>query len=157
MKSRFPVRWIILVVAVAGAALAWAQTTAHVMVTPGDLKWMDVPSLPSGAKIAAIEGKLDQAVPFTFRLKFPANYQIPAHWHPAIEHVTVLSGVFNLGIGEKLDKATATPLSAGSVAIMQPRTNHFGWTDEETIIQLHGVGPWAINYVNPADDPRKQQ
>lgn len=129
---------------------------AHMMVVPTELKWADVPSLPAGAKIATIEGPLNEAVPFTFRLKFPANYNIPAHWHPAIEHVTVISGTFNMGTGDKLDKAAARALSAGSVAIMQPKTNHFAWTGEETIVQVHGVGPWAITYVNPGDDPRKK-
>jgi len=138
------------------APSVWAQTGAHTMVTPGDLKWADVPSLPPGAKLAVIEGPLNDAVPFTFRLKLPANYKIPAHWHPAIEHVTVISGTFNLGTGDKLDAAKTKPLSAGSVAIMQPKTNHFGWTKAETIVQVHGVGPWGITYVNPADDPRKK-
>jgi hypothetical protein len=135
---------------------SWAQTASHVMVTPADLKWADVPSLPPGAKIAVIEGPLTEAVPFTFRLKFPANYSIPAHWHPAIEHVTVISGTFSMGMGEKLDAAAAKPLSAGSVAIMQPKTPHFGLTKDETIVQVHGIGPWAVTYVNPADDPRKK-
>jgi anti-sigma factor ChrR (cupin superfamily) len=128
----------------------------HVMVTPNDLKWADVPSLPSGAKVAVIEGPLDQATPFTIRLKLPADYKIPAHWHPAIEHVTVLSGTFNLGMGDKLDPTKTTALSAGSMAIMQPKTTHFAWTKEETMVQVHGVGPWAVNYVDPADDPRKK-
>jgi anti-sigma factor ChrR (cupin superfamily) len=128
----------------------------HVMVTPKDLKWADVPSLPPGAKVAVIEGPLDQATPFTIRLQLPPDYKIPAHWHPAIEHVTVLSGTFNLGMGDKLDPAKTTALSAGSMAIMQPKTNHFAWTKEETIVQVHGVGPWAVNYVDPADDPRKK-
>ncbi|MEW5943292.1 MAG: cupin domain-containing protein [Pseudomonadota bacterium] len=135
----------------------WADSPSdHIMLLPGDLKWADVPSLPPGAKIAVIEGPLNEAMPFTFRLKFPANYKIPAHWHPAIEHVTVISGTFNLGIGDKADPSKTRPLPAGSVAIMQPRTNHFGWTGEETIVQLHGIGPWVINYVSPADDPRKK-
>jgi hypothetical protein len=129
----------------------------HVMVTPNDLKWADVPSLPPGAKVAVIEGPLDQATPFTIRLQLPADYKIPAHWHPAIEHVTVLSGTFNLGMGDKLDPTKTKALSAGSMAIMQPKTNHFAWTKEETIVQVHGVGPWAVNYVDPADDPRKKQ
>ncbi|MEO5573536.1 MAG: cupin domain-containing protein, partial [Gammaproteobacteria bacterium] len=94
--------------------------------------------------------------PITFRLKFPADYKLPAHWHPGIEHVTVISGTFNMGTGDKLDPSKTKPLSAGSVAIMQPKTTHFAWTKEETIVQVHGVGPWAINYVNPADDPRKK-
>jgi len=136
-----------------GAPAAWAADT-HLMVMPADLKWVDVPSLPPGAKIAVIEGPMNEAVPFTVRLKLPADYKVPAHWHPAIEHVTVISGTFNMGTGDKLDQSKTTPLSVGSVAIMQPKTSHFGWTTEETIIQAHGVGPWAVNYVNPADDPR---
>jgi quercetin dioxygenase-like cupin family protein len=145
-------------------ALAWlhaptagAQGHAdHIMVTPGKLKWADVPSLPPGAKIAVIEGPLSEAKPFTIRLKLPADYRIPPHWHPAIEHVTVISGTFNMGTGDKLDRKKTTALSAGSVAIMQPKTNHFAWTKGATIVQVHGVGPWAVNYVNPADDPRKK-
>ena len=136
-----------------GAPAVWAADT-HLMVVPADLKWVDVPSLPPGAKIAVIEGPMNEAVPFTVRLKLPADYKVPAHWHPATEHVTVISGTFNLGTGDKLDQSKTTPLSVGSVAIMQPKTSHFAWTKEETIIQAHGVGPWAVNYVNPADDPR---
>jgi len=138
-----------------GAPAAWAADT-HLMVMPADLKWVDVPSLPPGAKIAVIEGPMNEALPFTVRLKLPADYKVPAHWHPAIEHVTVISGTFNMGTGDKLDQSKTMPLSAGSVAIMQPKTNHFAWTKEETIIQAHGVGPWAVNYVNPADDPRNK-
>jgi hypothetical protein len=126
------------------------------MVTPTELKWADVPSLPPGAKIALIEGPLNEAVPFTFQLKFPADYKIPPHWHPAIEHVTVISGTLNIGTGDKLDAAKTKPLSAGSVAIMQPKTNHFVWTKEEAMVQVHGVGPWGITYVNATDDPRKK-
>jgi len=138
------------------ASTAWAQSSTHMMATPDELKWTDIPSLPAGAKMAAIEGPLNEAVPFTFRLKFPANYQIPAHWHPAIEHVTVISGTFHMGTGDKLDQSNTKALAPGSVAIMQPKTNHYAWTKEETVVQVHGVGPWAITYVNTADDPRKQ-
>jgi hypothetical protein len=70
--------------------------------------------------------------------------------------VTVISGTFNMGLGDTLDAGKTTPLAAGGVAIMQPKTRHFAWTKEETIIQVHGVGPWAITYVNPEDDPRKK-
>ena len=139
-----------------GTSNAWAQSGAHMMATPDELTWTDIPSLPTGAKLAVIEGPLNEAVPFTFRLKLPADYQIPAHWHPAIEHVTVISGTFHMGTGDKLDQSTTKALATGSIAIMQPKTNHFGWTNEETIVQVHGVGPWAITYVNPADDPRKK-
>ena len=137
-----------------GLPAGWAQHSAHVMITPSELKWSDVPSLPPGAKIAVIEGPMNEAVPFTVRLRFPANYKIPAHWHPAVERVTVLSGTFHMGVGDKLDPQNATPLIPGSIAIMQPKKNHFAWTKEETVVQLNGVGPWGITYVNPKDDPR---
>lgn len=132
------------------------QAPGHVMVQPEELKWADVPSLPKGAKIAVIEGPMSEAVPFTVRIKLPANFQIPAHSHAGIEHVTVMSGTFNLGMGDKLDKAKTMALKPGSVAIMQPKMNHFAWTQDETIVQVHGIGPWVVNYVNAADDPRKQ-
>src|SRR5919106_5798147 len=152
-----------LMVGIMGAASSyiWAQSSVHTdgsghkMVTPDDLKWVEVPSLPPGAKLALIEGPLNEPVAFTFRLQFPANYQIPAHWHPAVERVTVISGTVNMGIGDKLDKQKTKALGPGSMAIMQPKTNHFVWTKEEAVVQLNGTGPWAITYVNPADDPRK--
>lgn len=132
------------------------QGHEHLMIVPADLKWADVPSLPAGAKIAVIEGKMSEAQAFTVRLSFPANYKLPAHWHPAVERVTVLSGTFYMGTGDKLDPTRTMPLTAGSIAIMQPKTNHFAWTKDETVVQLHGTGPWGITYVNEADDPRKK-
>lgn len=141
-------------------AAAFAQAHGHgkhMMVLPGELKWSDVPSVPPGAKLVVIEGPMSEAVPFTARLKFPANYELPAHWHPAIEHVTVISGTFNMGTGDKLDRSKTKPLPAGAMAIMPVGTRHFAWTGEETVVQIHGVGPWGINYVNPDDDPRKKK
>jgi hypothetical protein len=126
------------------------------MVGPNDLQWADVPSLPSGAKIAVIQGPLNEAGPFTFRLKFPADYKVAVHTHPAIEHVTVMSGTLYFAGGDKFDEARAKMLTPGSVAIMPPGHSMYGWTKEETIIQVHGVGPWGIDYLNPADDPRKK-
>ena len=147
-------------IAVAGACLGLpangSESAHHMMATPDELKWADVPSVPAGAKVAVIEGPLNEEGPITFRLKFPADYKLPAHWHPGIEHVTVISGTFHMGAGDKLDASKTKPLPVGSVAIMQPKTHHFAWTKEETIVQVHGVGPWAITYVNPADDPRKK-
>ena len=139
-----------------GIPAGWAQPTGHQMVSPNDLKWADVPSLPPGAKIAVIEGPMNEAVPFTVRLKFPPNYQIPAHSHPAVERVTVLSGTFNMGVGDKLDMQKSMALSPGSMMILQPKTNHFAWNKEEVVVQLNGTGPWGVTYVNPADDPRKK-
>lgn len=141
---------------IAGWTASAAQPAGHTMMLPADLKWDDVPSLPKGAKLAMIEGALDQAVPFTLRARLPANYRIPPHWHPAVERVTVLSGAMHFGFGDKFDRSKLTVLGPGAVMIMQPKTNHFAATETETVIQLHGMGPWGITYVNPSDDPRKK-
>src|SRR6266849_2675409 len=125
MKSSSYVAFAVVSACFVGVTPSWAQSSGHRMVSPNDLKWSDVPSLPPGAKIAVIEGPMSEPVPFTVRLKFPANYQIPAHWHPATERVTVLTGTIHMGIGDQLDKQKTTPLSAGSIGIMQPKTNHF--------------------------------
>jgi quercetin dioxygenase-like cupin family protein len=138
------------------AAHAQHHEDGHLMVLPQDLKWSPVPSLPPGAQISVIEGPLNKAAPITARLKFPANYRLPAHTHPAIEHVTVLSGTFHMGTGDKLDMKKTTPLTVGAFAIMQPGVRHFAWTAEETIVQMHSVGPWGITYVDPTEDPRNK-
>src|SRR5438445_11132230 len=91
----------------------------HTFVTPSDLKWTDVPALGAGAKIAVIEGPVTEAVPFTVRIKLPADFKVQAHSHPAIEHVTVISGTFNIGMGDTLDTSKTHALSYGSAATMQ--------------------------------------
>lgn len=139
------------------ATTAWAQHAGHHQsVRASDLKWSPVPSLPKGAEITVIEGPMNQAVPFTVRLRFPANYDLPPHTHPAIERVTVLSGTFHMGMGEKFGRAGTQAVRAGDMMIMHPGTAHYAWTDTETVVQLHGTGPWGITFVNPNDDPRKQ-
>jgi quercetin dioxygenase-like cupin family protein len=135
---------------------ALAQHTGeHIMLDPSELVWKDLPSLP-GVKISVIEGPLDQKVPIMFRLKFPPNFKVPPHWHPGIEHITIISGKLNMGLGSQFDQSKTRPLGPGSISVMQPGTHHFVWTNEETIGQVHSIGPWTVNYVNPADDPAKK-
>jgi hypothetical protein len=134
---------------------AAGQHAEHVMLDPSELVWKDLPSLP-GVKIAVIEGPLDQAVPITFRLKFPPNFKVMPHWHPGIEHITIISGTLNMGLGAVFDPSKTRAMSTGSVSIMQPKTQHYVWTSEEAIGQIHSIGPWSVNYVNPADDPAKK-
>ena len=138
------------------AGAAAPQGDPHRIVQPEQLKWADVPSLPAGAKIAVIEGPMNEARPFTVRLRFPANYRIPPHIHPAVERVTVLSGIFHLAMGEKFDPAAGEAMPTGATAIMPAGMTHFAWTSAETVVQLHGMGPWGITYLRDADDPRKQ-
>lgn len=147
-----------LAVAATSAEDKPSSSPRHVMVRPADVTWADgPPSLPPGTKSAVVEGNPGKEGLFTMRLKVPANYRIPAHWHPADEHVTVISGTFIMGMGDKLDTARGHALPAGSFAVMPAKTQHFAYTREETVIQLHGVGLWGITYVNPADDPRSKK
>src|SRR5436190_16691120 len=113
---------------------AYAQSAAqpHQMMSPGELKWTAMPSLPCNAQLAVIEGPMNEAKPFTVRVKFPANCKIAPHYHPAVEHVTVISGAFGMGSGDVNDPAKGMALPAGGVAIMQPQAHHYGWTTEET-------------------------
>ncbi len=121
-----------------------------------EIVWRDgPPSLPPGAKIAVLEGDPMQPGPFTFRLKVPTGYRIPPHFHPVIEHVTVVSGAFSVGKGEQWDDSKLVRLDAGDFIHMPPGERHFARATGETVLQLHSTGPWGITYVNPQDDPRK--
>ena len=122
----------------------------HVLrLTPAELTWMPGPrALPTGASMAVIEGAFDKPGSFIVRLKFPANYKIPAHWHPIKVTVTVISGTFHMGLGESLDTEKGKVLPAGSIFEMPAKIHHFGWTGEETIIQEHGVGPVGVHYLD---------
>jgi len=130
-------------------------TAEHKMFAPGDVKWMDgPPSLPPGAKIAILEGDPAKPGPFTIRLQAPDGYKIAAHTHPTDERVTVISGTFHMGMADKFDEAAGHEMVPGSFALMPAGTKHFAWATGETVVQVHGTGPFVINYVNPADDPR---
>jgi hypothetical protein len=120
------------------------------------VKWGPAPpALPKGAQISVLSGDPSKAGPYVLRLKLPADYQIPAHHHPTVENVTVLSGNFHAGMGDKLDKTKAMLFSAGGFASMPAGMNHYAWASSATVLQVHGIGPFAIEYVNPADDPSK--
>lgn len=127
----------------------------HMMMTPEEMNWGPVASMGEGAEIAFIEGDLSASEPFTFRLRMEDGYRILPHVHPAYERVTVLQGTLHFAHGEVFDKGQTRELPVGSVAIMPPGDPMFGYADGETVIQLHGTGPWGIEYINPDDDPRK--
>ena len=126
----------------------------HMMVTADQLVWGPVASMGEGAEIAFIEGDIAEQEPFTFRLRMRDGYQIRPHVHPAYERLTVLKGTLHFAHGETYDADKTKALTVGSVAIMPPGDAMFGYAEGETVIQLHGTGPWGINYIDPADDPR---
>ena len=135
-----------------------AAQSAHTMVNADQTKWGPAPpALPPGAQMAVLDGDPSQAgVAFTIRAKFPNGYKVPPHWHPTDEHVTVLKGVFMVGLGEKFSEAGAHELREGGYAKMPKEVRHYAWAKGETTIQVHGIGPFEVTYVNPADDPRNK-
>lgn len=130
----------------------------HAMVNPGDVVWKDGPaSLPKGAQMSVLYGDPAKDGMFVMRLKFPQNYKIPPHTHTAHEIVTVVSGEFNIGMGATADAGKMKTIGTGGVVAMPPGMQHYVQINQETVVQLSTQGPWGINYVNPADDPRKSQ
>ena len=129
----------------------------HVVVTPADVKWVDAPaSLPKGARVAVPEGDPAKDGPFVMRVKLPDGTRIMPHTHPGDERVTVLGGTLYLGMGARFDEKRVTEMPAGAYGRTRAGVQHFGWVKGETVLQLHGTGPWAVEYVSPADDPRKK-
>ena len=120
-----------------------------------EIKWVDgPPSLPNGAQIAVLEGDPAKEGPFVFRVKLPDGYRVPPHTHPKVERITVLAGMFKIGMGETFDPQALRPMPAGTYGYWPAGMTHFVTAAGETILQFHGTGPWSIKYVNPADDPR---
>jgi uncharacterized RmlC-like cupin family protein len=145
-----------LTVLLVGAMPTLAQHDQHVVVMPDTLKWGDPPTLP-GAKLAIVHGDPGKEGLFVYRVKVPANYKVPPHFHKASENVTVLSGVFYVGLGEKFDQGAGKELPVGAFVAIPPKHPHFAWSgSQETLIQVHGFGPTDFTFVNPAEDPRKK-
>lgn len=138
---------------ISAAGLVFAQS-AHVLVPAEKVQWGPAPPvLPAGAQIAVLEGNPSEKGPVTLRLQFPANYNIPAHWHSMTERVTVLSGALHVGMGDKLDRRASETLEPGGFVSLPAAMHHFAWTATPTVVQINLEGPFDIFYVNPADNP----
>lgn len=132
-------------------------SASHVMVASSGLTWGDAPpSLPPGATLAVVSGDPTRPGPYVIRAQMPAGYRIAPHWHPTDENVTVLSGTVALGMGETFDQAALKDVPSGGFFVATAEMRHFFATRTAATIQVHGIGPFAINYVNPADDPSRQ-
>jgi len=119
-----------------------------------DIKWGPVPPFfPKGAEFAVLSGDPGKDGLYVVRLKMPAGYRIPAHNHPTTENVTIVSGNFHIGMGDHLDEKKGIELTSGGYGEAPAKMNHYAWVTSPTIVQVHGQGPFAITYVNPADDP----
>jgi quercetin dioxygenase-like cupin family protein len=145
-----PSAWLIAEPAAHEAEAAHAN-----LYPPADIEWKDgPPSLPKGAKFAILEGDPSKEGMFVMRVKVPDGFHIPAHTHPKPERVTIIQGTFHLAMGDNPQRADARALPAGTYGAWPPGMVHAVWTEGETIVQFHGMGPWVISYVNSDDDPR---
>ena len=148
----------IFVMALLLAALpAGALAMDQMAVQPNALKWGPAPpGLPPGAQVAVVTGDPGKDGPYVIRAKMPSGYKIPPHFHPTAENVTVLSGTFHIGMGDTFDSKKGEALKTGGFFTADKGMHHYGWTSGVTVIQVHGMGPFAITYVNPSDDPRNK-
>jgi quercetin dioxygenase-like cupin family protein len=146
-------------VALCSPLAAQTVTTRTAIVSPDKVTWKDAPALPKGAQISVLVGDPSKAGEFyVYRVKLPANYKVPPHTHPGAETVTILSGNLGWGMGEKFDRGSGEVLKAGSFVALPAKHAHYVWSgDGETIIQVQTVAPAGIDYINPADDPRRSQ
>lgn len=147
---------IVAIALLAASTLAGSQHH-HTVVPPEAIKWGPAPaSLPPGAQAAVLLGSPAKEGPFVLRLKFPAGFVVPPHRHSKDEFVTVISGRFGITAGEKIDRAAVKPLPAASFVHLPAGMAHYAVMEVETVVQINGVGPFDVVYIDPKDDPRKQ-
>jgi quercetin dioxygenase-like cupin family protein len=151
--------WITAAAILSGGAAIGAREMQHPAVQQlKEAQWGPAPPmLPPGAQIAVLSGDPGKAGPYAVRLKFPANYAIPAHSHPTDENVAVVSGAVFFGMGDKLDKTVGEALPQGGFTSVPAGMNHYAYTKGEATILLFGIGPVDFKYVNPNDDPRHKK
>ena len=165
MSKEFRLGLVLALLAVIG--VLWAGQPEVMAASPAmDKNVFPADSIPygpappfvlTGAQLAVLEGNpMAQSGDYTIRLKMPDGYRISPHWHPQRENVTVISGMFKVGMGDTFDKDKMGSFPAGSFAYLDPDMHHYAMASGEVIVQIHGSAPLQLNYVNPADDPSKK-
>ena len=124
---------------------------------PAAKKWGPAPAVfPPGARMSVVSGDPSKAEMFTVELAMPSGYQIAPHFHPTDEAVEVKKGTLLVGMGDKFDASKAKPMKAGDKGTVPAKAHHFAAAQGATFISVTAMGPFALTYVNPADDPQKQ-
>jgi hypothetical protein len=150
---------LILLAGVCGWSIAQSQDrpSAYVRVIPADIKWNPTPALPKGAQVSVLHGDPSKPGLFTVRVKLPAIYKLPVYSHPEERVRTIISGTLYSAVGEKWDATKLMAFPVGTFSHVPPRVWQFSETrDEEVVFQITGIGPARIDYLDPADDPRKK-
>ena len=155
-RSRFGVACIVLAVMVVFGSGVYSQekkeaTASHKIIHFGDLKWTPI---IKGCDLAVVDGNPDaEGQPFVVRIRCADGAKVPAHWHPTDENLTVLKGTFLVGMGETFDESKLQTMNVGNFTTVPKEMRHFAMNKGETIVQVHGAGPFKVNWVNPSDVP----
>jgi hypothetical protein len=133
----------------------WSQ--AKPAAPPAGLQWGPAPAVfPKGAELAVVSGDPGKAAPFVIELRMPDGYRFPPHFHPTDETVEVKQGTFLYGMGDVFDIAKTKPMKVGDKGSIPALMHHFATAQGPTIVAVSAMGPFAMTYVNPADDPQMQ-
>jgi hypothetical protein len=137
----------LLLAAAVAAGLQAPDHGGHRALAPDGVEWAPLGPTMSVAILSGVPQQ--DGSPFVLRLKLAGGATVAPHWHPVDEHLTVLSGRFHMGTGERFDKAAGDALDPGAYALMPKSAVHFAWVEEETVVQIHGVGPFKTYFVEP--------
>lgn len=157
--------WLMLILLVAMCWMGQPGTTAKAAYaernafTPDTVEYGPAPAfVPPGAQLAVLEGNpAGSSGDYTIRLKMPDGYRIAPHWHPKRENVTVISGTFKVGMGDRFDESSMQSFPAGSFAYLDPDMHHYAMASGDVVVQVHGMAPVQFNYINAGDDPSRKK
>ena len=141
MKSRF---FLALILAIGLPVAVTAGAAAPTIIQPDSTHWTAGTGQMAGMQMAVLYGNPAKPGPFTIRLKVPDGTKLPPHYHNDMERVTIISGTFMVGIGNKVDAAKMTALGPGAYAIVPAKLPHYGTVKGETVVQIDGNGPFAM-------------
>ena len=156
--SKATIAEMLMAVIFAGLSCAAIAGESKDFVNPKDIKWGPAPpAIPRGAKIAVLQGDPFKSGPFVMRLMVPAGYKIPPHWHTQDESLTVISGSFYFGKGDKTETSNASTITAGAFHYLSGKDHHYLVAKTPSVIQINGNGPFDVTYINAANDPQKSK
>jgi quercetin dioxygenase-like cupin family protein len=141
------IRIVLALVMFAAAPLVAVAYPAPTIVTPEDVKWTAGSGPLSGIEMAVLQGDPKKPGPFVIRLRIPDGTKVGAHFHGDTERVTVLSGTFLVGIGDKLDESKMKALPPGSFVSVPAGVHHYAMAKGVTIVQIGGTGPFTMTPV----------
>ena len=154
--AKAPLKLAVVVIAVGltGTAVAQIAAPSVIALTPADMKWQSQGAYAApGMEQVNLIGDPARPGPYTIRLKFPKGFRVEAHTHPDSREVTILSGIFATGYGEKFDSAGLKILPAGSLYTEPANVPHYIEIEEEVVLQVSGTGPSARMFVDRPEGP----